>query len=145
MKKVIRRADGMEETVEGTPEEIRQYERIAEGERSSADPNRQVEQKIDRRVIRGKDADDLPDRDAFTEAIERIKRERRDSVVPSEWPWGIPRRMPYWLGEECLYCRNIQCSCHLWSCHNLRITCSSDSKLLIGDTPPVASDRIEIR
>jgi len=97
MRKIVKRQDGAEETIEGTPEEIREYERIAENDRNPRKPAGKPE------VLKGDESELAKNLRRIAEAQEeRERRERRpfSPLIPTWIPNGY-----------CSTCMNFNCRC----------------------------------
>lgn len=103
MRKVVKRPDGSEEAIEGTPEEVREYERIVENDRIP-------KQKKVPEVIRG--SEQTSDRSkSLKEMLDEMKRNwgRKRNPAPSPWhPWTSPG--PIWI-TPCPICHRNPCVC----------------------------------
>ena len=121
MRKVIKHPDGREETVEGTPEEIAEYERqLREGGKPRPGKKKPV--------LHGAEVDGKP----LTDDEVNLVRLSRAGLLPKERkepafvpftpytpvPWPVMPD-PYWL-------RDIPCSfCGKINCHELHIWCEA--------------------
>jgi hypothetical protein len=92
MKKTFRQEDGSFVTIEGTADEIRQYERIVESDRRGNEPKKQGPD-----VLKGEEASD-----ALKELLEKLGNPR--PVQPTFVPWT-----PSW----CIKCGGQPCVCYL--------------------------------
>lgn len=97
MKKTFRQADGSFVTIEGTPEEIRGYERIIENERWPKDEPQQ------KKVIKGKDIQDVSR--VWEDWKERARRIEMEKSRPL-----FPENIPIWV-VSCSQCHRVQCTC----------------------------------
>lgn len=109
MRKVVKRPDGTEEIVEGTPEEIREYEKLVNGPHKESDKKQPF-------VIKGNEQPADPSRDAqaeFERIIERMReQQRRSREVEPALPWSPWRPAgPIWVVPECSICRSTHCRC----------------------------------
>lgn len=104
MRKVVKRPDGHEETIEGTPEEIREYERIVENDRVP-------KHKKAPELIKGKEGEQTPEQSkSLKRLLEEIEeRNRKMQPVPTPWqPWVSPG--PVWIAS-CSMCHCSPCAC----------------------------------
>lgn len=105
MKKVIKHPDGREETVEGTAEEIAEYERkLREGGRS----------KSKKPVLHGApevDGKPLTDAEVILVRLSRagiLPKEKEQVFVPMPAPIVVPEK--YWLQDvPCRWCGQLGC------------------------------------
>jgi hypothetical protein len=103
VKKTIKRPDGTEEVVEGTAEEIAEYERkLREGTKPSKK----------KPVLHGAEVDGIP----LTEAESMLVRMKRMGLLEKPDPLFIPYIQPYiqpLLG--CQICGQLNCmQTHIW-------------------------------
>ena len=126
MRKVIKRPDGTEEVVEGTAEEIAEYERnIREG-------NRPRNKKPP--VLRGAEVDGKPLTDAEVAAVRlmRMGLLPQKEIVKEPYPYPITYP-PIWLQpvkQPCRFCGVIDCmQTHIW-CETRTITTDNTAGLL---------------
>lgn len=117
MRKVINRPDGSEEIIEGTAEEIAEYERhLREGTKPPV-------RKSKKPVLHGAELDGKP----LTDAEIAMVRLSRIGLLPKEPKpteqtiWWIPPAYvePYWLkpqvSNQCSYCGQFNCrQLHIW-------------------------------
>lgn len=121
MRKVVRRSDGSEDTVEGTPEEIREYERIVEREGRKVEAPAPAPEKG--RVIKGRTHPPI-DNDPFP-------------YIPYIPSFPVPIR-PWWT--RCGLCFCDPCTCHqtcppIWPPY--KIWCSKTVSMTDCSTPDV--------
>lgn len=126
MKKTLRQEDGSFVTIEGTAEEIRQYERIVESDRRGQEPKKQSPD-----VLKGApelDADQI--RKILEDLGMRPQLQETRPVQPI-----VPRTVPY-HPSWCPRCGGLPCVCDLaypaWPLYPGQIWCktvtvSSDS------------------
>jgi hypothetical protein len=138
VKKTFRQEDGSFVTIEGTAEEIRQYERIVENDRRGNEPKKQ---KPD--VLKG-----LPETaEEVKKILERLgwepkEKQPRPLPQPIVTPWIPP--FPSW----CLRCGGNPCVCHItypsWPTYPQiwYRTTAGDSITLTGDTTMPSSRSI---
>ena len=138
MRKVIKRPDGSEEVIEGTAEEIAEYERqIREGNRpKSKKPP----------VLKGAEVDGQPLTDAEVAAVRlmRLGLLPQKEYVPMWQPTVYP---PIWLQPQpqpCWYCGIIGCKqMHIW-CETRTITTDNTLQIpangLLGQGQIVLTD-----
>jgi hypothetical protein len=124
MRKVVKRADGHEETIEGTPEEIREYERIVENDRVP-------KQKRAPELIKGRGGDPEPDDSSskLRRLLKEIEERNRKLSPPTPWqPWVSPG--PIWI-TSCSQCHRNPCACRQQFWDRTKIYClgSSDCAL----------------
>lgn len=136
MRKVIKRPDGTEEVVEGTADEIAEYERqIREGAKPR--PKKPP-------VLRGAEVDGKPLTDAEIGAVRlmRMGLLPQKEYVPVPYSPVIEPIRPYWLGEvPCGICGVIGCrQLHVWS----TVINGTSTIGLKGDDVPLTSATIEI-
>jgi hypothetical protein len=127
VKKTIKRPDGTEEVVEGTAEEIAEYERkLREGSKPSKK----------KPVLHGAEVDGVP-LSASEEMLIRMSRMGfLKKEEPEKVPVFIPQYMPYRLLETGV--GTPACSfCGQYNCNQLHIWCSDQTTtgttLTIGD------------
>lgn len=120
MRKVVKRPDGTEEVIEGTAEEVAEYERqIKEGSRPSLPKKKPV--------LRGAEVDGKPltDEEVALVRLHRLgllpKEERKaDQPVITPMPWPVVMPDPYWLQQPCSFCGK-------WRCNELHIWCTTST------------------
>lgn len=95
MKKHLKRPDGSEETVEGTPEEISEYERISSGKAKVVEQAKRPE------VLKGAPIDE----EQLREFMEQLERQLNPVVQPIIYP-------PIFL-TSCSRCHRYPCDC-MW-------------------------------
>jgi hypothetical protein len=114
VRKVVKRPDGTEEVIEGTAEEVAEYERqIKEGGRPA--PKKKP-------VLHGAEVDGKPltDEEVTLVRLHRLgllpKEERKaDRPVPTPMPWPVVMPDPYWLEPACGFCGQKGCrQMHIW-------------------------------
>lgn len=120
MRKVIKRPDGTEEVVEGTAEEIAEYERqIREGSRPRTKKPP---------VLRGAEVDGKPltDEEIVMLRAYRLGILPQKEYVPQPYPvYPITPLMPYLLERPCGFCGVIGCrQTHVW-CETITVTSDS--------------------
>lgn len=93
MKKHLKRPDGSEETVEGTPEEISEYERISSGKAKAVEQAKRPE------VLKGSPIDE----DQLREFMEKLDRLSNPVVQPINYA-------PIFIAS-CSRCRQYPCGC----------------------------------
>ncbi len=137
MRKVIQHPDGRQETVEGTPEEIAEYERhLREGGKPRTTKKKPV--------LHGAEVDGKPLTDDEVNLIRLsraglLPKERKEPtfvpftpITPTPWP-VMPD--PYWL-------RDVQCSfCGKINCHELHIWCEAP----VTKTVTITSDNTNVK
>jgi hypothetical protein len=98
VKKTFKQTDGSFVTIEGTAEEIRQYERIVESDRRGQEPKKQAPD-----VLKGNEAK------GFQEIIAELRRQlgQQQEVQPVAplLPWLPPM-------TSCLKCGRSPCACY---------------------------------
>lgn|SRR5574337_564411 len=117
MKRTFKRPDGTEEQVEGTAEELAEYERRLRGEIS--------EQKRPPPVLRGAELDGEPVTDQEVEWIRTLRRLRTVPSIPEYPTYPIPQPIvtyKQWTTNRtwipCKYCGEPDC-------HKSHIICDS--------------------
>lgn len=121
MRKTIKRPDGTEEVIEGTPEEIAEYTRRINGDDQQKKP------------------------EVLKDNIERLKKILGDppdapAILPEQiWP-GIYAK-PIWI-VSCSICRRIGCNGNCWNPDwSLKITCTSNTGL--GDNVVIVDPKAD--
>jgi hypothetical protein len=111
MRKLVRMPDGTTSMIEGTPDEIRQYERIVEGERPklpTAGPTGEMPPRPGVGILRGEGYPGnvpLPDfRQLYQEPFYPVTDD------PSTFPLLVGRNSDRFL--TCLQCQRTACQCH---------------------------------
>lgn len=131
MRKVIKRPDGTEEVVEGTAEEIAEYERaIKEGGKPQSSKKKPV--------LRGAEVDGKPLTDEETQMIRlhRLGLLPKERVVVEKEPAWVPYVQPYWLTGPTPTVTDRTCKyCGALDCNQLHIVCR-DSVTLSDSTLP---------
>lgn len=131
MRKVIKRTDGSEEIVEGTAEEIAEYERaIKEGGKPQSSKKKPV--------LRGAEVDGKPLTDEEVQMVRlvRLGLLPKERVVEREPTW-VPYVQPYWMTEQRPLVTDQVCRyCGALNCNQLHIICrdtvTSDSTVVGG-------------
>ena len=129
MKKTIKRPDGTEEVVEGTAEEIAEYERkLREGSKSSKK----------KPVLHGASVDDIPltDNEIILIRLSRLGIVSQPVNAPMHiTPIYVPQYLPYRLDTgtpACSFCGQYNCNqLHIW-CSD-QVTTTTGTTLTIGD------------
>lgn len=126
MKKTIKRPDGSEEVVEGTAEEIAEYEqKLREGTKPS---------KKKKPVLHGAEVDGVTLTEDETMLV-RLKRmgflQQKEVNIPVFIPYQSPYIAPYRLKQTaCMICGQYGCmQTHIW-CSNGMTTVTGTSLLL---------------
>lgn len=111
MRKIVKRPDGSEEVIEGTPEEIREYERVIESS-GKALPQKKPN------LIKGNWIPDPP----FVVKITEWEKQRE-----KHWRYQPPSLL--WM-VSCPQCHRVSCMCqHGWtlsSFNRLRLDATQD-------------------
>lgn len=121
MRKTFKRHDGTTVEVEGTPEELAEYERkIREG----SQPASIGEKSKKKPVLRGAEVDGKPltDEEVALVRLHRLgllpkeeKKETKNPFTPMPWPIVVPD--PWWSRQDrtCGFCGRINChELHIW-------------------------------
>lgn len=107
MRKVVKRPDGSEEAIEGTPDEVREYERIVESDRTP-------KQKSVPGLIKGKEADPM----------DGIRRLLDGFIPPKEsgdrFPMWPHNSGPFWI-TSCSICQRNPCKCQYFGSRRLAL------------------------
>ena len=119
MRKVVKRPDGTEEAIEGTPVEVREYERIVKNDRAPKEKSMPQPG-----LIKGKDSDRQID--SLRRAIEKMGKRPSPDTIPT-WPWPHIDQKPVWIAA-CSLCRGYPCRC-LPFYDPTRIYCGSDAAI----------------
>ena len=152
MKKRFRQADGTEVEVEGSPEELAEYERqIREGSRPASISKKKP-------VLRGAEVDGKP----LTDVEVSMVRLHRLGLLPQREPVYVPYQPfptypPIWLEPRqrvCPFCGVIDCmQTHIWcetrtinTDHTLlgALTCSMPANGLLGQPLTLTGNSIEM-
>lgn len=108
MKKIVKRPDGTEETVEGTAEEIAEYERRLRGETN--------EGRKKPPILKGKELED----EILRLVNEELERRKYQATIDwqrffQEFKWPAVDPAPYQFQTACWYCGLIGCNqVHTW-------------------------------